>query len=255
MIAIVGAGPLWLPWWSVMCSKETKHAASGAAKSTNRGNHRGIAPTLLLPCGYSSAIIEKIMKYNPEIHHRRSIRLKGYDYSRAGAYFITICTKDRRCFFGEISNGEMLFNDAGRMIWSVWNDMPLHYSGVEIDEFVVMPNHFHGIVVLVGAGPRACPGGRLCDPRKSTTGQPQGVVPALSLPDVAHRFKTMTTKCYTDGVKQSGWMPYPGKLWQRNYWDHIIRNESTLDRLRGYIRYNPAQWESDQLYNGGHLVA
>jgi putative transposase len=90
------------------------------------------------------------MAYNPDIHHRRSIRLQGYDYSRAGAYFITICTQNR----------EMVLNHAGTMIQTVWNEIPFHYTGTEIDEFVVMPNLIHGIVVIgaVGAGPRACPG-------------------------------------------------------------------------------------------------
>src|SRR6056297_3244370 len=93
------------------------------------------------------------MKYNSDIHHRRSIRLKEYDYSRAGAYFVTICTQNRECLFGGIVNGEMVSNDAGRMVQTVWDEIPLHYPGIEIDAFVVMPNHIHGIVVIVGAAP------------------------------------------------------------------------------------------------------
>ena len=96
------------------------------------------------------------MKYDPDIHHRRSIRLKGYDYSQAGAYFVTICTQNRECLFGEILDGEMALNDAGRMIKTIWHELPEHYPGVGIDAFQVMPNHMHGIVI-VGAGPRACP--------------------------------------------------------------------------------------------------
>ena len=99
------------------------------------------------------------MKYNPDIHHRRSIRLRGYDYSRPGAYFVTTCTQNRECLFGKIVGGEMVLNDAGRMINIVWNEIQENYPGVETDEFVVMPNHIHGIIVLVGAGPRACPDG------------------------------------------------------------------------------------------------
>ncbi len=88
------------------------------------------------------------MKYNPDIHHRRSIRLKGYDYSQAGAYFVTVCAKDRACLFGKVVDGWMRLNDAGRIVQATWDGLPFHYGGVEIDEFVVMPNHVHGIILL-----------------------------------------------------------------------------------------------------------
>ena len=185
------------------------------------------------------------MKYDPDKHHRRSIRLPGYDYSRSGAYFVTICTQNRECMFGKIVGGEMVLNDAGRMINIVWDEMQGNYPGVETDEFVVMPNHTHGIIVLVGAGPRTCPD----NGQPKNNGHPQGVAPTLSLPDVVHRFKTMTTKRYTDGVKQSGWAPYPGKLWQRNYYEHIIRNEQELNKIREYIVNNPFNWQSDENYS------
>nr|BAL59102.1 hypothetical conserved protein [Candidatus Acetothermum autotrophicum] len=177
------------------------------------------------------------MRADPERHHRRSIRLRGYDYTQPGAYFVTICTQDRMCLFGEVVHGEMRFTDAGRMVHDVWNDLPNHYPGVTIDAFVVMPNHIHGIVVLVGAGPRACP---------EWVGQPQGVAPTMSLSDVIHRFKTMTTKRYADGVKQLGWPPFRGRLWQRNYYEHIIRDEESLHRIREYIRTNPLRWHVDR---------
>ena len=98
------------------------------------------------------------MKYNPEIHHRRSIRLNNYDYSQAGLYFVTIVTQNRACLFGEIVNGEMVLNDAGMMVGNVWNNLPNHYGHVVLNEFVIMPNHVHFIVGLsdchisVGAG-------------------------------------------------------------------------------------------------------
>ncbi|MBC7237764.1 MAG: hypothetical protein H5T69_18130, partial [Chloroflexi bacterium] len=102
------------------------------------------------------------MKYDPERHHRRSIRLKGYDYTQPGAYFVTIVTQDRARLFGEVVDGEMRLNDAGRMVQTVWDELPAFYPGVQTDAFIVMPNHIHGIIVLtghpVGAGPRACPG-------------------------------------------------------------------------------------------------
>ena len=184
------------------------------------------------------------MTFNPDIHRRRSIRLQGYDYSQAGAYFITICTQNRECMFGEIVDGKMALNHAGNMIQTVWDEIPFHYAGIEIDEFIVMPNHIHGIIIIsrsvvvptVGAGPRACP----------DNGQPRGVAPTgnagtLSLGDMVHRFKTMTAKRYADGVKQSGWQSFPGKLWQRNYWEHIVRNEMKLNQIREYIHTDPNQ--------------
>ncbi|MDF9392115.1 MULTISPECIES: transposase [Methylococcus] len=167
---------------------------------------------------------------------RRSIRLKDYDYSQAGAYFVTMCTQNRACLFGDVIDGAMRVNDAGRMVQTVWDELPLHYVGVELDTFVVMPNHVHGIIVLVGAGPRACP----------KSGRPQGAAPTLSLPDVVHRFKTLTTKRYTDGVKTGGWPPFHGRVWQRNYYEHIIRDEVSLHRIREYIANNPQQWALDR---------
>jgi putative transposase len=122
------------------------------------------------------------MKSGSEKHHRRSIRLKGYDYTQAGAYFVTIVAFHRACLFGHIVDGKMRPNDAGRVVQMVWDELPNHYSDVQCDAFVVMPNHVHGIIVLVGAGGRACP----------QKGQPQGVAPTISLADVVHRFKIIT---------------------------------------------------------------
>ncbi len=171
--------------------------------------------------------------------NRRSIRLGGYDYSRAGAYFVTICTQNRECLFGRIVNGKMILNDAGRMIQTGWDEIPSRYPGIDIGALQIMPNHIHGIVaIVVGAGPRACP----------DNGQPQGAASTMSLPDVVHRFKSMTTHEYINGVKQQGWTPFPRKLWQRNYWEHIVRNETELNRIREYIANNPVRWEFDRLY-------
>ncbi len=193
------------------------------------------------------------MKYNPDIHHRRSIRLRGYDYSQHGMYFVTICTQDRLRLFGEIANGSMTLNDAGKMVHAIWDEIPAHYKGIEIDQFVVMPNHIHGIIKIVGAGPRACPGDvgqpRGVAPTGFVDGHPQGDAPTdLSLSDVVHRFKTMTTKKYTDGVKQNGWQPFPAKLWQRNYYEHIIRDEMAYLKIAEYIQNNPQRWEEDNYY-------
>lgn len=94
-------------------------------------------------------------KFNPDIHHRRSIRLRHYDYASEGAYFVTICAQNRECLYGEVFNGEMVLNDAGRVVESVWCALPDRFPSIELDAFVVMPNHFHGIIVIcdcVGAG-------------------------------------------------------------------------------------------------------
>ena len=130
------------------------------------------------------------------------------------------------------------------MVQTVWNEIPSHYCGIEVDEFSIMPNHIHGIIIIVGAGPCACP-----DSEPQTKGQPRGVAPTrLSLPDIVHRFKTLTTKRYADGVKQNRWRPFAGTLWQRNYWEHVIRDDEKLQSIREYIHNNPAQWELDELY-------
>ncbi len=211
------------------------------------------------------------MRRNSRKSSRRSIRLPGYDYSQTGAYFVTICTKDRECLFGDIVNRKMVLNNAGRMADVVWNELPKFYPRVSTDGFQIMPNHIHGIIVItrsdvvpsVGAGPCACPvdaqSRANVQPREGRQpkgdGQPQGVAPTavksrvergLSLPDIVHRFKTMTTKRYADGVKQHGWPSFPGKLWQRNYYEHIIRDENDMTRIREYINNNPSQWDTDR---------
>jgi REP element-mobilizing transposase RayT len=187
-----------------------------------------------------------------EKHHRRSIRLRGYDYTQPGAYFITVCIEGRQCVLGEIAGDKMRLNEAGRMVETTWEAIPTQYSGVEIDAFVVMPNHIHGIIVLVGADPRVCPenmGAPRSAPlqrweRETTTNpaQPQW----LSLSTVVQRFKTLTTKRYMDGVNHYAWPPFPGRLWQRNYYEHIIRNEAALEQIRQYIADNPARWAVDR---------
>jgi len=210
------------------------------------------------------------MKYNPDIHHRRSIRLRGYDYSQPGAYFVTLCVQGQKCLFGNIMDGEIRLNEAGSMIQTVWEEIPAYYPDVGIDAFIIMPNHIHGIIIIVGAAPR----GRPCVVESETfgpaqegpaqegpaqaqvQGQAQGPAPTgISLSDVVHRYKTMTTKRYADGVNQLNWSPFPGRLWQRNYWEHVIRNEPELHRIREYILNNPMQWESDTLNVRANLVS
>lgn len=236
------------------------------------------------------------MRYDPNIHQRRSIRLKGYDYSQAGAYFITICTQDRACLFGFVgaplvgaryndaiqnnddvqnetdrqNNGTiqnkmdfrndvgrmdddgqqtgqpqkgrpqghaptdarnddapiMILNDSGKMIETEWLKLTERFPNIELHEFVVMPNHFHGILQIVDV---------------SAAGKTIG--------DMMDAFKSITTVEYIHGVKQSGWEPFNRKLWQRNYHEHIIRDEQSYQRISDYIINNPANWKDDKFYN------
>ncbi len=183
---------------------------------------------------------------------RKPNRLQHYDYSRAGYYFLTICTQNRTELFGEIMDGHMITNAAGEMVERTWKELPKFYRGIQTDQFQIMPNHAHGIIVIVGDGPRAegvGTGPRACPDK----GQPQGVVPTLSLSDIVHRFKSLTTCKYITGVKNDGWESFDGKLWQRSFYDHVIRNDDDLDRIREYIKNNPLKWELDK-YNPQNWV-
>ncbi len=193
--------------------------------------------------------------YNPDIHHRRSIRLQDYDYASCGAYFVTICVQNRECPFGVVEGGAMEVNDVGRMVQEWWAKLPNKFPGISLDEFMIMPNHFHGIVVIVGAPPCGCPPlpPRRCPYSHSKTGQPHGaekqgqphgVAPTLG--DVIDWFKTMSTNAYIRGVRQWDWPPFPGRLWQRNYYERILRNESELGIARKYILENPLKWDEDR---------
>ena len=177
------------------------------------------------------------MKYDSNKHHRRSIRLKGYDYSLAGAYYVTIVAQNRACLFGDVVNAEMQLNDAGQMVQFQWEALSQRFPNVELDEFVVMPNHFHGIIVITGKG-------------NVQTGQPQGIAPTdeydPALGDIVGAWKSIVTDEYIRGVHQLNWQPFDRKLWQRNYWEHIVRDEPDLNRIREYIINNPANWQSDE---------
>ncbi len=202
------------------------------------------------------------MKRNSK-KHRRSIRLPGYDYSQAGAYFITLCTQNSVCVFGDIVDAKIVLNDAGRMVLSVWNDIPVHYPGIGIDAFQIMPNHIHGIITIdtthVGADPCVCPDPSVHHPNGHThhdlqqqeVGQPRGVAPTgLTLGDVVQRFKTLTINCYIDGVHHHHWIRFDTRLWQRNYYEHIMRDENEFHRIRQYIQNNPAKWGLDPNHPG-----
>jgi len=149
------------------------------------------------------------------------MRLTGFDYSQSGAYFITIVCQDRESWFGEIGQAVMKLNAAGRMVEEWRLELAKKFSTSEIDEFIVMPNHVHGIVWL--------------------SGEAEG----LTLASVVQWFKTMTTNAYIRGVREENWPPFREKLWQRGYYDHILRDDRDLDNARRYIMGNLALWEQD----------
>ncbi len=181
---------------------------------------------------------------------RKSLRLPEYDYAQSGAYFVTVCTHHKACLFGDILGEEMVLNNTGRMVETIWNAIPEYYPGIETDEFVVMPNHVHGIVVItgstVGATPCGCPNVAQAQKHRQAQGPAPTKKNGLSLPDIMHRFKTMTTKEYIHGVRQYGWKPFRSKLWQRNYFERVIRNEHEQNRIREYIANNPIRWALDR---------
>lgn len=182
------------------------------------------------------------MTYNPHKHHRRSIRLKGYDYSQAGLYFITICTQNRACIFGEIGNGVMVLNDAGRMIEKWYYELENKYPDKRCHEMVVMPNHFHCVIENISMDATT-----MDERRPENQYGIDNKKYNATIGDTMDWFKTMTTNEYIRGVKQFGWQPFDKKLWQRNYWEHIIRNEKSYMKISEYIVSNPANWVSDKL--------
>ena len=171
------------------------------------------------------------MTFDPDKHHRRSLRLKGYDYSRAGAYFVTICTHGRECLFGEIMDGEMRLNAAGQAAQAEWVRLPERFQSIELDEFVIMPNHLHGII-LVGAG---------LAPPDSGAASRGAASSAPTLGHILRAFKSISAIAVNRLLGRSG-----RSLWQRNYYEHIVRSENELARIREYIANNPAQWALDR---------
>jgi REP element-mobilizing transposase RayT len=180
-------------------------------------------------------------------HHRRSIRLKGYDYALAGAYFVTISTQDRGGVFGDVVAGVMRLNEAGRMVSTEWNTLPAWFPGVDLDAFVVMPNHIHGIIVFTTRVSVGAPlvGAQDVTPNMATDNRATTRV-APTLGDVVGAYKSRVTVEYTRGVKTKGWPAFRRRLWQRNFYEHIIRNEASLNHIRQYILDNPARWSFDR---------
>ncbi len=159
-------------------------------------------------------------------YHRHSIRLRGYDYSQAGAYFVTICTQGRACLFGDITDGEMGLNDIGMVAADTWQWLAAQYDYVVLDEWVIMPNHLHAIIII-----RDCRGVS----RTAPPGKPKPIGGLIGA------FKTVGTRRINE-MRNTPGVP----VWQRNYYEHIIRNNESLNRIRAYIINNPLQWELDR---------
>ena len=241
------------------------------------------------------------MEYNPKIHHRKSIRLKGYDYSQAGLYFITICCQDMKCRFGKIEKDEMVLNEFGTIAHNEWMKLPERFPNFGLDVFQIMPNHIHGIILLNDSIVRAGftptqmnesaqnvdPVGAGFTPAQSTInndsilragftpaqlhknnddkGQPQGIAPtndnlnragvnpnragvnpAPTIGDIIGAYKSLAANECLKIYKSNN--EIMGKLWQRNYYEHIIKNESSYKTISEYIINNPQQWDKDKFY-------
>jgi putative transposase len=181
-----------------------------------------------------SSLQYEFMKYDPEIHHRRSVRLKNYDYAQCGAYFVTIVTQHRICLFGDISDGEILPNDTGRIAQASWIGLSSRFSAVSLDSFVVMPNHIHGIIT-VGAqfiASSSAPPNQVGIIREGAINR------APTLSEIIRTYKAASTRM----IRQTA---NPNFAWQRNYYEHVIRNEESLNRIRQYIVDNPTRWAFD----------
>jgi REP element-mobilizing transposase RayT len=179
-------------------------------------------------------------KYNPEIHHRRSIRIPGYDYSQTGWYYATICTGHMERLFGDVVNGKMVLNEMGRIVETEWIKTTILRHNIKLDEYIIMPNHFHGIINIVEDVNR-----RGTERRAPTTEQ-FGKPVTNSIPTIIRSFKSAVTKKINEIRNTPGAI-----LWRRNFYEHIIRDENDLNRIRQYIMNNPLKWADDDYFKEG----
>ena len=206
--------------------------------------------------------------YNPQMHNRRSIRFKGYDYTQAGLYFITICCQNRACLFGEIENGKMMLNDAGAIANDCWLNIPNHFPNATLHEYVIMPNHVHGIIELVGANNHSpktnnhSPVSKLHSPKNkknnnSVIGDNRAKNVSVIGDNRAKNVSPLRSPSKTVGSVVRGfkigvtkWMRQNTDtfyIWQRNYWEHIIRDDISYENISQYIINNPTKWNNDKL--------
>jgi REP element-mobilizing transposase RayT len=199
----------------------------------------------------------------PAANRRRSIRLQGWDYSQEGVYFITICTQNKEYLFGEIVVDLMHLNASGEMVLQTWEELPMRFPILELDAKVVMLNHFHAIAIIRRGEscirPSATPpesNAHFYHSDRSDQGEhkvrpygeqlrPQGTG-VESIGRIVQAFKSLTTHQYIQGIRESDWPPFKGKLWQRNYYERIIRDEEEWGGIREYIDANPVNWAMDR---------
>ena len=201
------------------------------------------------------------MPYNPAIHNRHSIRLPGYDYSQAGAYYVTINTHKKEHLFGEVVGGVVKLSPLGKIVQEEWLKIPTNFSNVVLDAYVIMPNHVHGILVITGStvhtgkgkafspdfaksGENALPIrlGSASSPSHtqsevSTTPPRQGSQSG-SIPAIVQNFKSVSSRKINKLLKSPG-----STIWHRNYYEHVIRDEADFERIVAYIEQNPQKWE------------
>jgi REP element-mobilizing transposase RayT len=186
------------------------------------------------------------MAFNPDKPNRRSNRLKGYDYSLPGGYFVTIVAQDRKTIFGRVVDGQIEQNDIGKLVQSCWLRIPEHFSYCRLDEHIIMPNHLHGIILIreaIGSGEafvKDIP--EMVDSRSANASprHPEGTQSG-SLGAIIQNFKSINTRKVNSLYFEPG-----NRIWQRNYYERIIRNERELNAIRQYILDNPLNWELDE---------
>ena len=205
----------------------------------------------------------KTDKYNPDIHHRRSIRLKGYDYSRSGLYFITLCVVDRICVFGNIVDGKMQLNDIGRLVEEEWlNTVDVRNGDVRLHNYIVMPNHFHAIIEICECMDE-CDSSQIlntdnvgeyamgeCEKDECEKDECEKDECEKGECDSPLRMKSpsKTVGAIVRGFKGAVSRQLGYSVWQRNYYEHIIRTGESYRQISDYIVNNPTKWQDDKFY-------
>lgn len=187
------------------------------------------------------AIREMLM--NKQLPQRHTIRLQGYDYGREGLYFVTICCKDMTCRFGKIVDAEMILNDMGKIAKQYWLDIPVHFPYIVLHEFIIMPNHIHGILEIV----ESVVGAKNFSPENSNEFRS----PSKTIGSVVRGFKIGVSKWFNNNCRTKDFSSLPQQsksIWQRNYYEHIIRNSRSYQNICNYIHSNPANWIQDDYY-------
>lgn len=203
------------------------------------------APTKTDPCRNTQR-----KNQGRKMRRRQSIRLSHYDYTQSGAYFITICSAQRECLFGDIRDGAMHTNTIGDLVAQTWHSLPRRFPRVTLDAFVIMPNHVHGVVCISeiemigadrrGAACRAPVGDGANFVKGAASSAPTSAPTAKSLAHIIRTFKSISAIAANRLLQREG-----QPLWQRNYYERIIRNDEEWNRIREYIINNPAQWDDD----------